>query len=791
MRGRPVRLIIIFLALAIDFGLLAFVSFYLFHTPSGPSAQASLTPTSVAAGASGKAVPAAALPQMTAAIAGARTTLSGGPRFILCGTVDSQGTAWVGTEGQGLWTCSHQHWTKISDGQNLPEDGITAVACDAVGRVWVGTNSHGVSVFNGKAWANYDRFHGPGGSHIFALATSPVEGDVWLSTENGLARYSLKDDAWSWIDRSNGLPAVGCGAMAISPAGDVIVALPDAGVAVARAKENFANWTSTTGPDTVPSDGAGAGLPSPVVLALLWTHDGTVYAGTNRGLARSTDQGVTWSYVQGANWPLLAHGSYANAGSADADKPVPSDNTAPLLEDWVTALAEDAGGSIWIGYRSQGYQVVSPAGSFSEKLKRTRVIAVLPVSSQSALVCSHRDGTTWVGNTDGTVALPPRRAAQSALSLDQFPTPPKTPSADVLDALRAKVEALPDAPEGAEYLGDDWETSGDWTGRFGTAMAQLGWPNFAHQSAGYGIESTTGPYRQSPNFYYYESVQEKLGGHPERGLFFIAGARRSYCELNDGAFDGKGARTWQEGPDQFVRFSVPSGVYRIALYFCDYEGHQNADDCRAMTLQLRKVEAAGSEAPASPTPGGAGSQTPAILEEHINFGGNGSPGLHRAAADAEVAPILGRSYVSYHWFGVYKQFLVRGGGEYWIKIGRNYAAPCKFNGAFIDRLDQPAAVIFEGGIAWPAPVKVPDLSNGDPTVQAAVKLWAALDHAVGKAGYAAINAGARTLAYRAAAGESAAPELLANWRFAMHAWTQADRDQFAAYMKQVKPTEGN
>jgi hypothetical protein len=86
--------------------------------------------------------------------------------------------------------------------------------------------------------------------------------------------------------------------------------------------------------------------------------------------------------------------------------------------------------------------------------------------------------------------------------------------------------------------------------------------------------------------------------------------------------------------------------------------------------------------------------------------------------------------------------------------------------------------VTDSGAPWPTPPVAPKLANVDATLQAAAALWSALDSAVGRSGYAAVNVGYRTLAYQAAAASGADADLLANWRWTLQAWNKHDRDEF-------------
>src|SRR5438105_3895779 len=79
--------------------------------------------------------------------------------------------------------------------------------CDRLGRIWAGQLNHGIAVFNGETWKVYDVPYGPIAERVFTIATSPIDGDVWIGTSAGLTRYSLRGDMWIHYTRGSGLPA--------------------------------------------------------------------------------------------------------------------------------------------------------------------------------------------------------------------------------------------------------------------------------------------------------------------------------------------------------------------------------------------------------------------------------------------------------------------------------------------------------------------------------------------------------------------------------------------------------
>ena len=133
------------------------------------------------------------MPQV--ASSGSDRKLTGGPKLAIAAATDRSGTVWVGTEDQGVWAYqAGDNWQQFTTADGLADTDATAIVADRLGRVWVGHPDHGLSVYNGQAWRTYNRFAGPGASHIFCLATCPTDGDVWMGTDAGLARYSLKGD---------------------------------------------------------------------------------------------------------------------------------------------------------------------------------------------------------------------------------------------------------------------------------------------------------------------------------------------------------------------------------------------------------------------------------------------------------------------------------------------------------------------------------------------------------------------------------------------------------------------
>jgi hypothetical protein len=283
--------------------------------------------------------------------------------FVMAMCRDAQGYIWVATEDQGACRCApsapleqQYQWFTTHDG--LGDDNAYAIACDKLGRIWVGHLNHGVSVYNGQKWQCYellggisrpDTLTGPLGERVFAIAVCPTDGDVWMATNCGLARYSQNQDTWSYYTRVEGLPSDQAQTLAFDADGNLYVGTQCDGIAMASAADNYKTWRVVTGPDKAPTTPIGDGLPTNFINAMLVAKDGAVYAATTTGLAYSQDHGKTWKYVRGQDYADKVRGLYKGPPEEWHEE-----SGAILAEDYVTCLAEGENGSLWIGFRSKG-----------------------------------------------------------------------------------------------------------------------------------------------------------------------------------------------------------------------------------------------------------------------------------------------------------------------------------------------------------------------------------------------------------------------------------------------------
>jgi hypothetical protein len=506
--------------------------------------------------------------------------------FITALAQDLHGTIWVGTEDKGVFRYDGKEWTQFNSKNGLADDNAYAIACDKLGRVWVGTLNKGVSVFSGepggvkgepggvspRSWKNYDVLDGPIGERIFAITTCPTDGDVWMATSAGLTRYSLKNDTWSYITLADGLPEDQANAIAFDPQGNIYVGTQCHGIAMAKAADGYQKWSVVPGPGVqLGVTPTGIGLPTSLINALIVATDGTIYAGTTAGLAWSKDKGKTWQYMRGRDYGAKVKGRWGGPpfGWKEAPKQV-LDTLLP--EDYVTCLAEDAAGLLWIGFRQQGYLALDPKTSRpvfqgnkkSDGLPDDYVFTIQPTGDFRPWVGTYGGGVGQAkqpmkgpgAKADSAVAKSPEKAAA-------LPSGAKVATLTELQAMLKQVQGLPNTKVIAFRLGEDWTTQGDWVGRYGRQFAVLcamaspfdhacGWdPRFF-------VKGMIGPNRTKDDGI-RRWVHWAKTDNPRCMYTPIAECRRQ-SEWDD---HGEAYPIAHEGPDLWIVITVPEGVYRI------------------------------------------------------------------------------------------------------------------------------------------------------------------------------------------------------------------------------------
>ena len=728
-------------------------------------------------------------------------------QFVMAMASDDAGHLWLGTEDRGLFRVdlASGKWKQFKAKDGVADDNVYAVAVDKLGRVWCGTLNHGVSVFNGKQWKNFGIEDGPFGERVFDIKCSPTDGDVWMATSAGLARYRLASDLWSYYTRLDGLPTDQAQSLAFNRQGDVFVGLQCGGIAIARAAEQHKSWAVSTAPwyfdenQTAPYPFApqGAGLPSNLINDLLVMRDGTVWAATCAGLAWSLDDGKSWQFLRGRNYADRVKGMFG--GAPKNWKPATKAEQARLLpEDYVTSLAEAADGTLWLGFREQGLAALDPktqeikqcikAGK-TGPLKDGYINRLLTLTNGVVLGGGYGSGLQFVTastvtNILSTALIASDYAHQPATinhaSVPPLPKPVAPPTDDILQKWTAYLQSLkaPLPTPGAVYLGEDWTTQGDWVERYGRRYAMLcamnaPWDNNAISlDYDYHVVGLLGP-RGKANDSLRHWIQWIKADQNPRVLYTPISALRRQAEWDD---HGEAYPRSFDGPDVWSVVDTPAGTQKISLYFYNKDGDSGNNRLRDYVIEIRRYDSK--------------------LPDKVLFGQRfpkdyGLPQDCRSKELLDVLqqPVLARARLKDFRGGVYKSFAVQGPGPIYIRIARQGSFNTIVSAVLVDKWPEPPADTTRdrrakgrmGGIAY-APPPATLHSTNQPLVVAADQLWQTSEAAANKQSGAVAQHMARCLAYRVANSEHVNSQLLANWRWHLRLWNEAERQCFWSTM---------
>ncbi|MBO6795373.1 MAG: hypothetical protein JJ895_15810 [Balneolaceae bacterium] len=103
--------------------------------------------------------------------------------------VDNEGTVWIGTERKGAVLIDQDgNRTHITNRQGLSSNFIYRIVKDNQGNIWIATDGNGVNIVRDRKFKFYGLDSELGAKSIFALKKGRA-GELWMTTENGLAEY--------------------------------------------------------------------------------------------------------------------------------------------------------------------------------------------------------------------------------------------------------------------------------------------------------------------------------------------------------------------------------------------------------------------------------------------------------------------------------------------------------------------------------------------------------------------------------------------------------------------------
>ena len=669
--------------------------------------------------------------------------LADAPRYVVAIVCGPAGTVWAGTDGDGLWRSDDNANTWKRDASYEKEGGDCAfnLCYDAKGRLWAGSLSNGVAVYNGSEWKAYNAELGFPGSRVFALAADR-EGGMWIASDFGLVHYDEIKRQWCLWTRQDGLLEKEILAIACNwKNGDVVIGYASKGVAVGNSRNGYSRWHHYS--------------MSSQVNCLLCDEGDRIVVGMTEGLAISVGKGSRLMFKDvGSN------------GVKKSDKDMVSWLSSPEKK-YVTCIEKCEQGVILVATRESGvYRYDIGTGSL-------RQLQVLAEYKYPTSIARNGNGMIYVGKygfgvgsfsteSVGNGRMKSRNVAVVEGILPPAPVEQGSLRCPVSVASASKGKRRPTP---VVYLRDDWETKGDWWGRYGlryatlcSMFAQWGDEEICMEiGGGYQVLGRIGAKNQKcdgvRHWLHWLSTDNR------NSLWLHNEGIRRQAEWDD---HGEAYPRGFGGPNLFARVSVPDGKHDIAFYFFNKDGREGVNYCRDYLMEVSRYNPQLS------------SYAPDNSHEY--------PELDSKAG------IYSSTRVKDFHNGVYKVFRVTEAGEYLFKINRGTSHNVILSGVFISGSHENEefeshpflnTAYMTGGVVYKAPHLEEDVLTN--------KLGAAFErccHLLETASSGGEYDRAREATARLYARIQSLParDVLENVRWKLLRWTKEDRDKFDKYL---------
>ena len=653
------------------------------------------------------------------------------------------GGVWMATEA-GLARYEQKQWRYYTHADGLVSDKATALAFAPSGTLYVGTECDGIAIGSPhddyKTWRTVSgpvsppqslRGAGLPSAMINCLDVTPKD-EAWAGTTAGLAHSGDGGRTWqfrrggNWKDKAFGRFTSGYADFAKVNAIEVIpkrgkpLAVRAFGPKAGRfgAAQGFmGGWPSGT---TRPVDASRVKQPAPPEVYRTERYGNFTFTASHqkpRTLCKirlhftetfkdAPGQRIFDVFVNGKR--VLDHFDIFKAAGAE-DRAVvreltaqsdsrgrlqimfkggtPGQDNLGLGEDYVTCLADDGGKHLLVGHRQQAPEALDLKTGASQALGPNAYInALLPEAGEAALAGNYGDELSPLA-VKGLHA--PLHSASAPKIVAALPLLPAPPSLAQLNAMLAEVSRVrPDPQELQPHvaaLADDWQTEGDWLGRYGRYWATLA--AFFHPIPedyvwGAGWEPidyrvTMGPNHDPGDGLRYW-MQWRYSDNP-RALEMPAAYTSSRVQKHYTTWNQNRRETeWDDhgevypqnmnGPNVYATITVPEGLYYLSLYHLNKDGHDADNRERDYRLSMR-------------------THSGMFLEDVRGF---------------STQPELARGRVRNFWGGVWKRFLVRGPTTLTVEVNRNSSFNAIMCAVMLDLADEAPAPYFRTVSQWNA-----------------------------------------------------------------------------------------
>lgn len=347
-----------------------------------------------------------------------------------------------------LWEYNRQAWVMEN---GLPQNSVHALLRTRDGYLWAGTEA-GLARFDGVGFAVFDRTSTPAlPSGDIRCLFEDQEGALWVGTGEGLARWqngavtkfttqnglpgdvvlAVMEDATGvvWVRTAAGYARYNGGAFTAAVRGDATAEfqprhavsgpLPPGGVQLvlggSQPARVFATNTSVRiqRGSKLETLAAGKKLPGTRIQAVMADREGSLWIGTNGGLARwfngTLQKPPARDPLSGASILSLLEGPEGNVwvGTETGGLHILRDTRFQtigahegLSSDGTTAVVEDDRGKLWIGTSGSGLNVVRLRVEMAGEAMVYSVPDVL-LSNVILSLAAGPDGSLWAGTPAG------------------------------------------------------------------------------------------------------------------------------------------------------------------------------------------------------------------------------------------------------------------------------------------------------------------------------------------------------------------------------------------------------